>query len=221
MSPPELGFGHAAPEVHHASRRCGGVAVRGARAAAGKTADHRVLGRGHAFGRGAMDRRLCASGCANSAGSRAAPSRSSIAGRRGAASATPKSRPSSFGSRSMSSSRRHCAVLAAKQATSAIPIVFARSGDPVERRPVVVSLARPGGNVTGLSLQQTDTGRQAARTLARGGPRSPPVGDHGECRRCPGAVIETREIAGSGARPQPRMSILLGNPARGGYRARH
>jgi putative ABC transport system substrate-binding protein len=44
---------------------------------------------------------------------------------------------------------------AAKQATSVIPIVFAAVGDPVGAG-VVESLARPGGNVTGLSLQQTD-----------------------------------------------------------------
>ena len=37
--------------VHHAARRRGGgVAARGARAAAGEAADHRVLGRGHGFG---------------------------------------------------------------------------------------------------------------------------------------------------------------------------
>jgi ABC-type uncharacterized transport system substrate-binding protein len=48
------------------------------------------------------------------------------------------------------------AVLAAKQATSLIPIVFATSGDPVGTG-VVASLARPGGNVTGLSSQATDT----------------------------------------------------------------
>ena len=49
---------------------------------------------------------LLRSDCANSAGSRVAPSRSSIAGRRDAPSASPRSRPSSSGSRSMSLSRR-------------------------------------------------------------------------------------------------------------------
>jgi putative tryptophan/tyrosine transport system substrate-binding protein len=42
------------------------------------------------------------------------------------------------------------AAIAAKQATSIIPIVFPTAGDPVGSR-LVASLARPGGNVTGLS----------------------------------------------------------------------
>jgi putative ABC transport system substrate-binding protein len=42
------------------------------------------------------------------------------------------------------------AVLASKQATSVIPIVFATAGDPVGNK-LVASLARPGGNVTGLA----------------------------------------------------------------------
>src|SRR5215467_5198302 len=42
-------------------------------------------------------------------------------------------------------------VFAAKQATSVIPIVFATVADPLGSG-LVASLARPGGNVTGLSL---------------------------------------------------------------------
>jgi len=46
--------------------------------------------------------------------------------------------------------------LAAKQATSVIPIVFATAGDPVGTG-IVASLARPGGNISGLSGQAADT----------------------------------------------------------------
>src|SRR5262249_25704684 len=46
-------------------------------------------------------------------------------------------------------------IAAAMQVTSVIPIVFAAAGDPVGTG-LVASLARPGGNVTGLSNQVPD-----------------------------------------------------------------
>jgi putative ABC transport system substrate-binding protein len=46
-------------------------------------------------------------------------------------------------------------VVAAKQATSVIPIVFAVATDPIGSG-FVASLARPGGNMTGLSVQAPD-----------------------------------------------------------------
>ena len=47
------------------------------------------------------------------------------------------------------------AILASKQATSVIPIIFATAGSPVGNN-LVASLAQPGGNVTGLSVQIGD-----------------------------------------------------------------
>src|SRR5262245_52935331 len=49
------------PRVHHAARRRGSsLAARGARAAAGEAADHRIFGPEHAFGRKRVGRRFYA-----------------------------------------------------------------------------------------------------------------------------------------------------------------
>jgi putative tryptophan/tyrosine transport system substrate-binding protein len=55
-------------------------------------------------------------------------------------------------------------IVAAMQATSVTPIVFAAAGDPVGTG-LVASLARPGGNVTGLSIQQTDVASKRLELL--------------------------------------------------------
>src|SRR6476661_5274371 len=53
---------------------------------------------------------------------------------------------------------------AAMKATSTIPIVMTSSGDPVSSG-FVASLARPGGNVTGFSLDGGDEGEMQGKRL--------------------------------------------------------
>jgi putative ABC transport system substrate-binding protein len=59
--------------------------------------------------------------------------------------------------------------LAAKQATKTIPIVMVNVGDPVGSR-LVASLARPGGNITGLSALAPDIVPQALEFLKEAAP---------------------------------------------------
>jgi putative ABC transport system substrate-binding protein len=83
-------------------------------------------------------------------------------------------------------------VLAAKQATSVIPIVFAAVGDPVDSG-LVASLSRPGGNVTGLSTQQTDTATKRIelfREMVPGLHRLAIMGNVGN----PAVELELREV---------------------------
>jgi putative ABC transport system substrate-binding protein len=60
--------------------------------------------------------------------------------------------------------------LAAKQATATIPIVFISSGDPVADG-LVASLARPGGNVTGLSSLTPERVSKCLELLKQAVPR--------------------------------------------------
>jgi putative ABC transport system substrate-binding protein len=60
--------------------------------------------------------------------------------------------------------------LAAKQATSTIPIVFATTSDPVGQG-LVDSLARPGGNVTGLSSLFAPLAQKRLELLKQAAPR--------------------------------------------------
>ena len=56
------------------------------------------------------------------------------------------------------------APMAAKRATTSIPIVMVNAGDPVGSG-LVTSLARPGGNVTGMSLMAPDLGGKRLELL--------------------------------------------------------
>jgi len=55
-------------------------------------------------------------------------------------------------------------VLAVKQSTSTIPIVFTAAADPLGTG-LVSTLARPGGNITGLSVEATDLGSKRLELL--------------------------------------------------------
>jgi putative ABC transport system substrate-binding protein len=65
--------------------------------------------------------------------------------------------------------------LAAKKATTSIPIVFANAGDPVGTG-LVASLARPGGNVTGLASLSTELITKRLEILKEAVPRLARVG---------------------------------------------
>jgi putative ABC transport system substrate-binding protein len=60
--------------------------------------------------------------------------------------------------------------LAAKRATQTIPIVMTATGDPL-RSGLVTSLARPGGNVTGVSFMSTDLAAKRIELLKDAFPR--------------------------------------------------
>jgi putative ABC transport system substrate-binding protein len=83
-------------------------------------------------------------------------------------------------------------VVSAKQATSAIPIVFAVVNDPIGTG-LVASLARPGGNVTGLSLQNPDLAGKRLDLLREAIPGVRRVAILANVDN-PGAALEMRDV---------------------------
>jgi putative ABC transport system substrate-binding protein len=83
-------------------------------------------------------------------------------------------------------------VIAAKKATSVIPIVFGVAADPVGTG-LVASLARPGGNVTGLTNQQSDLAGKRLELLREALPRLRRLATMGNVG-FPQAMVEMGEV---------------------------
>jgi ABC transporter substrate binding protein len=173
---------HAVPSikaarVRHPSCRRSSVAARRPRAAAGEAADHRGLGRELAFELEPLGRRFVRrlgelgwiEGRTVSIEYRWAEGR--------------YERYAEFAAEFVRLKvdvivTTGSAVVAAKQVTSVIPIVFAVAVDPVGGG-LIASLARPGGNVTGLSVQQTDIAGKRLELLREVVPRLRRLANHG------------------------------------------
>ena len=84
------------------------------------------------------------------------------------------------------------AIMALKEATSVIPIVFATAGDPVGNK-LVASLARPGGNVTGLSVQSNELAGKRIELLREVVPDLKHLAIMGNVGN-PFTVLEIREV---------------------------
>jgi len=117
------------------------------------------------------------------------------------------------------------AALAAKQTTQAIPIVMATSGDPVAEG-IVASLARPGGNVTGLHMMgPPELGSKRLQLLKEAVPGSSRVGilwnprdiypplivrDTERAARAMGVQLKSLEVLGADPFDQVFETALVG-----------
>lgn len=100
----------------------------------------------------------------------------------------------------------------AKQATVTIPIIMAQDSDPVGNG-FVVSLSRPGGNITGLSAQAPEISGKQVELLKEIVPKLSRVAVFGISKRPGNAqVLKEIELAAEGFRVQLQyVDILTAN----------
>ena len=192
------------------------MAARGARAAAGEAADHRVPGRGHAFGLEPMDRRLCAA-AARTRLDRGPHRRDRVSLGGGTRRALRRDR----GRVRPAQGRCHCHGGTAQSSQQSRRHRSSRSSLRLRRIRLAAAWSRVWRDRAATSPACRSSDRscwQATRTLARGCPRSSPVGDHGQCRQSRRRAGDGRG-PGSGPHARPRSRVTR-NPASGGYRAR-
>jgi len=149
--------------VHIADRRRGGLAARGARAATREAAHDRVSWSDHALVRGPMADRFYAA----IAQTQRIEGRNVVIEYRWAQGRNERMDEivAEFVRLKVDVILTHgTGTYPAKQATAAIPIVFAIATDPVNQG-LVASLPRPGGNATGLSIQGADVAGKRVELL--------------------------------------------------------
>ena len=198
-------------------RRGGGVAARGARAAAGKLPTIGFLGASTPSAMEPMDRRFCAA-AARTRLDRGPHRRDRVSLGGGTQRALRRDRGRVRPAQGRC--HRHAGNPSrprGKAGDIGHPDRLRGGGGPGRQRP-----GREPGATGRQRHRPVDPGdrscRQATRTFARGCPRSPPVGDHGQCRQSRRRAGDGRG-SGSGPHARPRGRHIR-NPASGGYRAR-
>ena len=104
------------------------------------------------------------------------------------------------------------AALALKDATKTIPIVMASSGDAV-RQGLVASLARPGGNVTGLTFISPELAAKRLQILKETAPRAARIGVIGCHSTDPVSMQQWSEVRTAANQMRlPLVPILVRQP---------
>src|SRR5215510_5356153 len=103
------------------------------------------------------------------------------------------------------------ATLAAKTTTATIPIVSSGSSDPVGTG-LVASLARPGGNVTGLSNLAAELNTKRLEILKDAVPKVSRVGVLGSAESNPGGDLQMKELRPAALALKLKLDEIVAQP---------